>query len=267
MQQSWQLSLEHSNHPVLRIFAGDNNPLLSTLKLFRWWQTKLPEKEEKPQSTNVLAYVDAVNKDPAIIESRIGDGRVLVFTMPADAEWSNWVTTPSYPVAMLETAAHLVKTVGPVRQIQTGSPLRESIDPSKFSLEADLVGPSGQSLDTLRAQPDQKSEDTVFIFNDTRTKGFYKLIRQRRDGPPAPVLFAANISGAEGKLKRVSESSFADVSDVSNITVTRSKVAESLNLAGNRVELWRPLLLIFALVLGLEQLAGWYFGRRRSFRT
>ncbi len=267
MTKARRLRPEASNHPVLRVFSGENNPLLSVLKLFRWWETSLTADTAGSDYAEVLAYINGSKKHPAIIESRIGDGRILVFTIPADAEWSNWVTTPGYPVAILDTASHLVKRTVPTRQIETGRPLREPIDPSDFSLEATLIGPSGGPPNGLRARAENESGTTQFVYDDTEAKGFYKLVRQRRDGTRSPVLFAANIPADEGQLKRVSRSAFARLRERPNVAVSRNNMAGNLTVAGNRVELWRPLLLTFALILCLEQFAGWYFGRRRSFKT
>jgi hypothetical protein len=52
-----------------------------------------------------------------------------------------------------------------------------------------------------------------------------------------------------------------------NVSLSRGELRAAVGGAGNRMELWRVCLLIFVGVLCVEQFIGWYFGRRRQFRS
>ena len=79
-------------------------------------------------------------------------------------------------------------------------------------------------------------------------------------------MFAANILPSEGALEHLADEEFDELADAPNIAVSRDSISAGAGGAGNRIELWRPLLLAFVMVLAGEQLLGWYFGRRRQFR-
>ena len=264
-EEEWErLEPVASNHPLLRVFSGDNNPLLARLKFFRWWGASIPENVASEVS--LLARINDIDRSPTIVQSSVGDGRVMVFTFPADAEWSTWVGNPSYVVTMQEMARHVLRRMGGERQIVVGESIREAIDPSEFTLQAQLIRPDGESGGVLQAAPGEGENRMVFEYPETDDVGFYRLEREDRQGSPVPVMFAANILPSEGALEHLADEEFDELADAPNIAVSRDSISAGAGGAGNRIELWRPLLLAFVMVLAGEQLLGWYFGRRRQFR-
>ncbi|MFP4026839.1 MAG: BatA domain-containing protein [Candidatus Brocadiia bacterium] len=255
------------NHPLLKIFAGEKNPLLERVKIFRWWDSKFDPKTIPGGTVSVLATFNNVEKSPAILQSNLGQGRIAIFLLPADAEWSTWVSSPSYLVTIQEMARHLVRPVSDHRQIVAGQNLREPVDPSDFVLEATVTKPDGEPGGTLQAAPLNDTNKMVFQYLDTAEVGFYRLQRELRDGTPAPALFAVNLDPDEGDLEHVPKKRFATLRKRSNVDVAKtSSNLKSADVA-NKMELWKPLLIVLVAVLCAEQLLGWAFGHRRQFTT
>ena len=45
-EQKWvSLRVEQANHEVLKIFAGQNNPFLDNVKIFRWWGSSVKKEQ------------------------------------------------------------------------------------------------------------------------------------------------------------------------------------------------------------------------------
>ena len=76
-------------------FAGQNNPLLDNVKVFRWWGAAV-KKEQLGKEVSVAARFSDVEDSPAIAEKAFGKGRVVAIAIPADADWHNWTSDPSY---------------------------------------------------------------------------------------------------------------------------------------------------------------------------
>jgi hypothetical protein len=86
-EKTWvALKVENANHEVLKEFAGQNNPLLDSIKVFRWWGATV-KKEQLGKEVAVTARFSDVDDSPAIAEKPLGKGRVVAWTVPADADW------------------------------------------------------------------------------------------------------------------------------------------------------------------------------------
>ncbi|MBS3763491.1 MAG: hypothetical protein KGZ25_09350, partial [Planctomycetes bacterium] len=70
-----------------------------------------------------------------------------------------------------------------------------------------------------------------------------------------------------GDLEHVPKKIFATLGKRSNVDVAKtSSNLKSADVA-NKMELWKPLLIVLVAVLCVEQILGWAFGHRRQFTT
>src|SRR5205823_6559464 len=96
MEKTWaNLRVEDASHEVLKQFAGQNNPLLENIKVFRWWASSI-KKEQLGREISAIARLSDVDDSPVIAEKAFGKGRVVAFSIPADADWHNWTSDPSF---------------------------------------------------------------------------------------------------------------------------------------------------------------------------
>ena len=72
----------------------------------KWYQLAAAEQTE----LRVLARWNNAGTAPAVLEKKFGAGTVLLWTVSADRQWSDWPTDPSYVLAMRETAAGIART-------------------------------------------------------------------------------------------------------------------------------------------------------------
>jgi len=260
--------VEQENHSVLKVFAGQNNPFLDNVKTFRWWGSSV-KKEQLGSSVTMLARFSDVDDSPAIAEKTFGKGRVLATSFPADADWSNWTSDPSYLITMQELVRYMSSERGDQGSLRVGQSIRQPIDLTVYELDATLSGPKNREanlqavVDETSSGEPSESASWRFDYPLTDSQGFYTLNLQRREGGRESLLFAANTQPSEGDLRQVDMNSVKRKLSESNLQVLDMQEAASLAGESTKTELWWYLLWGLIGVLGCEQALGWLFGRAR----
>lgn len=269
-EKTWTtLKIENANHRVLKDFAGQNNPLLDAVKVFRWWGATV-KKEQLGKEVAVTARFADVEDSPAIVEKSFGKGRVVAFTIPADADWHNWTGDPSFLIITQQLVKYLSSDRGDAGLLTVGQPIAQPVDLAQYEPDATLAGPKERKAN-LRAQgpaaaPTARSRETVWqiTYPETDAQGFYDLKLTRRDGGQDSLLFAANVDPSEGNLKRVDREAMERELVGTGVQIITAAQAQSLANIGTQTEVWWYLLWGLVGVLSTEQLLGWLFGKRRG---
>jgi len=285
--ESWaNYQLLTANHPALKVFEGDANPLLADVKVFRWWQCELPVFDEEEKSTDneaaeedstlsadgsvqILARFTNGESDPALVESAVGEGRVLVSTTSLDLDWSNWPKEFSYLIAQQEIARHLARNDSANGVLTVGEPIRQPVDLSRFKIDLQLTAP-GEKLVALQARKptaeDKKNSPVWSVdFEEVESRGFYELaLEPARGGEPERVLFAANMEAGEGALERVDTEGFKTQLSDSNIEYAKAFPTSGKEISAARHEIWKTLLFLLVALLCGEQIFAWWLGNRRT---
>jgi hypothetical protein len=270
-EKTWTtLKIENANHEVFKEFAGQNNPLLDAVKLFRWWGASV-KKEQLGKEVSIVARFTDADDSPAIVERPLGKGRVLAFTVPADADWHNWSSDPAYLIVMQQLVRYLSADRGDAGLLKVGEPIVQEIDLALHDTAAALAGPQERKANLQAAPPEEgegdadKSQQTVWqlAYPDTDLQGFYDVKLTRRDGGEDSILFAANVDPSEGDLKRVDQEAMKRGLAGTNVEIVSAAGASSLASVGSQTEVWWYLLWAVVAVLTGEQLLGWFFGMRR----
>ncbi len=302
-EQKWvNLRVDQANHEVLKIFAGQNNPFLDNVKTFRWWGSSI-KKDQLGSLVSVPARFNDIDDSAAFAEKPVGRGRVLATTIPADADWSNWTSDPSYLISMQELVRYMSGDRGDKGLVRVGEPLRQALDLTQYELDAAVEGPkekkaniqaaSGSEKDaaettdsakgkspgetpaadkTTTAKSDKETkgdnaqQKTIWQleYKDTDLVGFYEMKLNRREGGLEPVLFAANVDPTEGNLRRVDMDTMKKEIGDANIHLVKFDEAISVAGGGAQTEIWWYLLWAVVGILCCEQVLGWYFGLGRQ---
>jgi hypothetical protein len=281
--------VEQTNHDVLKIFAGQNNPFLDNVKTFRWWVSSV-KKEQIGALVSVPCRFTDVDDSPAFAEKQFGKGRVLTAGFPADAEWSNWTSDPSYIVSMQEFVRYLSGDRGGRGLVRVGEPLKHPLDLTVYALDASLEGPRELKAN-LQAAPGQESREGgqgtrdsgqespasprpanpspttsslwQLTYPQAASQGFYEMRLQRNEGGVEPVLFAANVDPSEGDLRRADQEAMTKELTGTKVQIVPAAAAAGLIGSGSQTELWWYLLWGAVVALCGEQVLAWFFGRGR----
>jgi hypothetical protein len=262
-EKDWKnFKIEDEQHPVLKDFAGQQNPILNKVQIYRWWKAAIA-KGKGATPANVLMRFSDAEESVALAERSFGKGRVVVSTIPCDADWTNWTSDPSYILIMQELVRYLSAGDAQEGLLRVGEPLRQEIDLTQSNLDAELLLPGNRKVNVQATQlPGAEANRWLLEHPGTTKQGFYELKLARRDGTPASVLFAANVDPSEGDLRRANVDAMQKELRDANVQFVSGANA-SLGKMGAQLEIWRYLLWLLIGLLLSEQLLGWLFGRRR----
>jgi hypothetical protein len=271
-------------HPALRV-TGDRDVDLGAVEVFSWWHARLAEgpaagapatpsdessaANDIPDATpRVQLRLSDPDKSVAMVERRYGDGRVIAMTVGADGDWTLWPGHPTYICIMWDLVNDLVGNPTANSATLVGGSLSQVVDLARFSQYVTLVDPAGQKFE-LTAAPldDTEAARTSVLYHvrypDVARRGFYEMSLARQDGQTDTALFAVNVDPAESDLTRVeTEAGKARLlGDRASIVSPDDIFIQQASRATN--EWWPQILVLLGVVLGVEQLAGWWFGKRR----
>lgn len=293
-ERTWvNFKVEAPNHPLFKLSEGQNIPFLEKVKTFRWWYGSI-HKDQKNIVSVPVRFTDTEDS-PAMAEKAYGKGRVVTFTIPGDHDWSSWPDDFSYLFTMQEMVRYLVgKKLAGEGDLHVGEPIRQALDLTQFKTDAVLKMPDDKTINVKAvdpaelfdggkpasekpkepaAEPESKSADAggssdgviwQIDYPDTQRRGFYELsLTRNNDEGTAHLLFAANVDPSEGNLKRVDLAQFKKDLGDARVTIVSGKDAAVQGSQGTQNEIWKALLMALVIVLGAEQVLGWFFGRRR----
>jgi hypothetical protein len=262
-QRKWvHLQVSDANHPVLRVFEGADNPFLKRVKVYRWWAGAVRREDVAAGRVHVLAAYTDPEASPALVERRHGDGRVLAVTTSADAEWTGWPADPSYLVTVLEMVRHVTRPSPDAGAIAVGTPIRLDLDPARFAGDVQ-VEPPDKAVVAIQAAPSDDGRTLRLEFEQTGRSGFYALRLRRHDGSVETDRVAANVEPTEGDLRPADRDALRRETSDARIAWLEGRDYLARGADGARTELWRTLLIALVLVLGVESLLAWWFGRSR----
>jgi hypothetical protein len=142
--------------------------------------------------------------------------------------------------------------------------LRETINPADYRLEGAIRVPRADADATISATATEDADAMQFRFDDTHRAGIYRLRLARRDQMAETRGFAVNIDPDEGDLRPLDAAAFKALEAIDNVRVSSGRVGDRRSAGLQRMELWRPILIALIGALCVEQLFGWWLGRRRG---
>ncbi|MCA9665936.1 MAG: BatA domain-containing protein [Myxococcales bacterium] len=227
-----------TEHPVVHAFFDERTGGgLRQARFYRVVRLR-PRPGSSADARRVVASYD--DGSPALVERRIGSGRVLLYTSTIDRDWNDLPIRPGYLPLMQQIARYLGRALdrAPRPPILVGARQRVAVMPSKQHRVSD---PSG--AETLWSIADVKRRKHLAI--EVSRPGFYRVAVQGADRVWRPLereTFASNVDPAESDLRRAAADPAALVASAPKGTVRRAK---------RKVELWHGVgafLLAFLLV-------------------
>ena len=265
-QRSWtNFSIKNSQHPALKVIVDyELASFFEKTDIFSWWGSELVNEED--EQTDVVLGITDERDSVAMVEQKVGKGSVVVLTVGADGDWTQWPGEATYALTMLPMIEYLVGNFSGDNQSQVGNKLGYQVDLSKYASNVTLIDPANDKLleRAEGADADDKGILQRVEFDQAQRSGIYKMLLERRaDQSTEQVFFAVNVQADEGNLKRLDLGQLGGSFFGENVKMVGSGDLSELSLDANSDEFWWQLLFLLAAVLGLEQFLGWWFGRRR----
>jgi hypothetical protein len=214
--------------------------------------------------TEVLLRFDDLDRSPALLEKRFGDGRVLLFTTAADDDWADFGSAPFY-VALLHDMVHALTWADPARRNRTVGESIELALPRKTSALTVTLPEGG----TVRLDPIIEENRSIAVLRNTTAPGVYRIAyRERADDVlgggedrERHELASFGLDPTEGDLARLDPAALRARFSAVAIEVTRD--AGSVMKARTEIrqgEIWRSMLIAVVALLVLETFLARRFG-------
>jgi hypothetical protein len=262
-----KLSTPALDHPLLRIFSGENNPFLSSVKSRQHYALPIGPKDV---TSRVIAKWEDVTNTPAIVEKGFGEGRVVLFNTTANRAWTDWPRQPSFPVFAQELVRHLAPASTKGANLLVGQPLQRAINPAVFKDRAKLYVPGEKTPHELLASRREQASDALwFSYPETMTAGVYQLeLTPTAAGATTRTeSFAVELDPREGELEKVDAEALQKILTAENTKVQISRAGQQSILAlteGERQELWRTCAFLLLVILALEGVLSFFAAHHGS---
>jgi len=140
-------------HPLFRVFGPTEREALESVRIDRY---ALLDAEGALPMHVLAAYDDGA---PALVESPVGQGRVLLFTSGASTAWNDWPLHPSFLPVIQQAVSHLAGALEERSSApsQVGEPRALSAPPGMRI--AQVLGPEGKPLQLVRERNGARPSD------------------------------------------------------------------------------------------------------------
>lgn len=212
------------SHPMLANFTERGEGLLSA-RFFKYML--LDPVPESPERSTILHYESGA---PALVEKRVGKGRVMLLTTTVDREWTDLPIRPGFLPLVREAARRLVGVTGDEETASLRAGDNRPLAFSGYEQRLEVTRPDGSVSVVKRADAARGA-----LYSETDALGTYHVRAVTSDGAvvPRPELdFVVNLDTRESDPARLDPSQRPDRVAASAPGGQRPK---------HRIELWHAL--------------------------
>ena len=248
--------IKPSKHPVLKIFKGQT---LEEMKSIEFQSIYSIEPRENSKFTTPIVLS---NEFPALIESAVGKGKVILFLSSIDRDWNNFPIQPTFLPWIQRWVKYSANGLDSLIQknLLVGDTFKWE-NPPKVN-KAFIVKPGGDFITAPYV-------DGKITFEDTFTPGVYELYKSSRISNSEPNTsvssrlpfgaepvgaFTVNINPIESSSIKISNKEIYSLLPKANLTFSSGN--QKFNLAKKNESI--PLFTFFLMLLGAMLLVeGW----------
>jgi hypothetical protein len=230
-----------ATHPIFAVFSGRATALGEACF---WKIALLGPRARAENDRRVLAWFDG--GAPALVEARLGAGRLLLYASTLDRDWNDLAIHPGYLPLWQQAVRYLARA--PMREsAQDGAVGRaQPVEVAADDRRIEVTAPSGP---TTTFEGERLEGRTRVLYSGTEEPGFYRVMSVGADGSERRRPggdFVVNLDPRGSDTRRVSASSLPGRGAAAGGTAA----AETRR----RVELWHALAAALLLFLLAEAL-------------
>lgn len=239
-------------HPVLSVFDDSKVHYFKSVHFKRRFRLVLPDKRE-----NAWPMAEYANGAPALVESKYGDGTLVVASFPLNVKWTNLPTRYGEFVPLVlrlvDHVQHRPELEGP------------SVVPADTMAEFNVAGAWGTAEGTVKDASGHASKlpferagsRLVSAFERTVERGYY-TVEVRGGGPNQPksgtLSFAVNLAPEESDFVLLNEKQFNELLPMAKVTFVDATAEEQQmqGTLGNDQEVWSYLIALLFVIIAVE---------------
>ncbi|MCH2126500.1 MAG: VWA domain-containing protein [Pirellulaceae bacterium] len=238
-------------HPVFSVFDDSDQRYFGKVRVYRHFPVNIAEDSE-----NTWPIAEFTDGKPAIVESRFGNGRVILSAFPLHTSWGNLPLRPEFVpmvLRMISYAKRAAEVEGPSVVAADGS--AEFVVNQKWApVSANVIDSNGRST---QIEFQRSNSRLMAAFDRTTEQGFYTvdISGGRAEQPKHGVLsFAVNLAAEESDFTALTEPQLNKLLPNAAITMVdaTADVLQEFGNIGNEREIWRPLIIILFVIIGIE---------------
>lgn len=241
------------DHPVFSAFAQAD---AGAARYFDrvYLKRRHPLDLSKAPRTSVL--METADRAPALVQSRFGEGVLVLAGFPLNAKWGN------LPLSGAEFVPMMLRLVS-FAQARPDAEGPAAVPPdgaAEFSVTGRWAPVAGRVTDPLGRPTalafERAGVRQTAVFDATSARGYYAAeVRPERDGSrAAELLFAVNLAADESDPRPVAEAEARELlpsADLTLVDATAEAQQERGGLGGEQ-EVWQPLIWAVFLIIGCE---------------
>ncbi len=251
---AYQLTDLDFGHPAFKLFVNEGNGDPGRAQIYEYYQME--------GSPTAMAIARMSHGLPAIVEEKRGQGRVLLVSLTADTEWSNWPLKTTFLPFIHQTVLGMIGKQGfPADSILPGTPVSMVLREEGLKRVV-LSSPKGTKIELPLSR--EKGGFLHFSTTETEDTGFYQMVFERvapKHSPGAPQgegagkttteAFAVNFPPEEGYLERIDPTKIPRFIPIAQQPGSKQSLGDKITLAREGRELaipflWALLLIAFA---------------------
>lgn len=247
-----RLATGNRDHPVFRIFDLPGGAALKSVQVFSYM---LLEPSAPQQSEVVLAYKDDA---PALIERKVGQGRVMMWTTTIDREWSDLPVRTTFLPLVRRSVQYLARRASSAGKERPTVGERITLEVTGLVDERVVItGPEETRLvleptdGIVSFTPAHVGHYHVWADTD-EVQGDAETPRNRLDA----LAFAVNLAPAESKLAALGDDALDPWTKSADAAGEGEAGEAAVPTDERRVNVWPPILFCITLFLLLETLLG-----------
>jgi hypothetical protein len=241
--------------PWVKQFRAENGGGFTDARISKWWQLQ-PAKPQEPDAAPVedgpvvsdTTIVARLNTNaPLLLSRQYGKGRVLMQSIPLDADWGSLPMKGDYVAYLHEVIFHLA-SAQVSRNVLVGSPLVQPVTTKVNAEDFEFLGPGETTFEVESGGDELRPTHRL---TDTSLPGIYELRKKTAAKNERGQFFVVSGDQRESDLTELQDDKIKDLQAedrlqfVSDVQDLKRKMFEK----ESPTELWKFLLLIFVLFL------------------
>lgn len=248
----------------------DDSPLAITGKLdpaarARVQITKYLEAldHDKSRDSRIVARWNDADRRPALLEKRVGRGKVLLWTTTADQAWGgDWMREQTTVLAIWESTAAIARGSLSGGSQTSGQPLIVTLAPDRGVTGSTVNAPGDKDARSPSVKPADATGPAKIQYSDTRLAGLYEMNWKDTASASGKRLFSVNPDVVESDLAVIETAALKKLFGPVEVEVIAFSGQEG-SLTGKGREIWRNLGLALLAMFALETVMAWWVSRER----
>ena len=188
---------QHYDHPALDLFNDSRNGTLNGALINSCFEL-LNIEGGSAENSSVTTLMKLTNGQALLVEKQYGHGKVVLASIPADADWSNLPMRPFYLPLIQQLVAQLASTVYPPRNLEVGQNIAAILPLSEVGSLISLTNPAGENF---KIPLIQRGSHAVLEYKQTELPGIYLLKTSTNE----IIHYVVSTDRSESKLDSMSE--------------------------------------------------------------